>query len=288
MTINETRLTLGVLEALASLSQRDWAVQLILLDNGSERGEIQILRKWFTENGDRFGDAHLHEADTNIGCSAGRNFMLKRCNTDRILFLDNDLELPSDAGWLEDLWHTLDDNTDAGIVGPVLEFAKHPGVIEAAGIGFTESGRVGYLWRGRSIDDLPPGVLSVAASPSACWLVRREAQQAVGLFSEEFYPVQYEDVDFCVRMGLVGWSVLCNHSVRVRHVGNVTTRNLKDHPFERLTVRQGMRFKEKWAEHLPKLATISEADINWGPVSHKSEATSARHGRTSSTCPPTK
>ena len=287
MNINETQLTLGVLDALANLSERGWAVQLILLDNGSDRDEVQVLRDWFAENTARFSDALLHVAGTNLGCSAGRNFMLERCGSDRILFLDNDLVLPSDAGWLEGLWRTMDDAEGAGIVGPVLEYADHPGVIEAAGVGFTKSGRVGYLCRGRSIHDLPPGAISVAASPSACWLVRRDAQRAVGLFSDEFSSVQYEDLDFCVRMGLAGWKVVCNRSVRICHVGNVTTRNLKDHPFERLTVRQGMRFKEKWAELLPKLATITEADIHWGPVSDKREPTSSGQGRISSTCPPT-
>ena len=90
---------------------------------------------------------------------------------------------------------------------------------------------------------------------------------------------------FVCAWGLAGWKVVCNRSVRICHVGNVTTRNLKDHPFERLTVRQGMRFKEKWAELLPKLATIPEADIHWGPVSDKREPTSSGQGRISSTCP---
>ena len=46
MNINETQLTLGVLDALANLSERGWAVQLILLDNGSDRDEVQVLRDW--------------------------------------------------------------------------------------------------------------------------------------------------------------------------------------------------------------------------------------------------
>lgn len=267
MTINEAGMTTRVLNSLADLSSLGWHMQLILVDNGSDLSELGLLRDWFTANRSRFATAILHEAGTNLGCSEGRNLMLRHSDGDRMLFLDNDLVLPSGDGWLRDLWKTMDEDVAAGIVGPVLEYANHPGVIEAAGVGFTETGRVGYLHRGQSLDSLPLDTVAVPASPSACWLVRRTAQQAVGWFSDEFYPVQYEDLDFCVRMGLAGWNILCNRSVRIRHVANVTTRNLKEHPFARLTVRQGMRFKEKWAAHLPQLATISEDDIDWGPVS---------------------
>jgi GT2 family glycosyltransferase len=104
------------------------------------------------------------------------------------------------------------------------------------------------------------------ASPSACWLLRGQAQQAIGMLSDEFYPVQYEDVDFCVRLKLAGWKLVCVRDITVQHIENVTTRNLQDHPFARLTVRQAIRFKEKWFDLLPQLATLTEKDIYWGPI----------------------
>jgi GT2 family glycosyltransferase len=113
---------------------------------------------------------------------------------------------------------------------------------------------------------MPPGLIPVVASPSACWLVRRAAQQAVGLLSDEYYPVQYEDIDLCIRLGLAGWKIACECSVRVRHIGSVTTRDLKDYPFARLTVRRGMIFREKWLDVLPQIATLTDRDIYWGPI----------------------
>ena len=147
-----------------------------------------------------------------------------------------------------------------------MVFADSPHLVQGAGIGLTPRGRVGYLSRGEPVEHIPSTVVKVVASPSACWLVRKEAQQAVGLLSDEFYPVQYEDVDFCVRLGLVGWKVLCDRSIRIKHIENVTTRALDDHPFARLTVRQGMRFREKWADILPQIASITDNDIYWGAI----------------------
>ena len=88
----------------------------------------------------------------------------------------------------------------------------------------------------------------------------------MGLFSDEFYPVQYEDIDFCVRLGLAGWKILCDRRIKIKHIEHVTTRNLEDYAFDRLTVRQGLRFREKWADILPDIATITEDDIYWGAI----------------------
>jgi GT2 family glycosyltransferase len=105
--------------------------------------------------------------------------------------------------------------------------------------------------------------MEVVAAPAACWLVRREAQQAVGPFSDGYYPMQYEDVDWCLRLGLAGWKVHCNPRVRIGHIENVTTRNLKGHPFARTAARHGLAFTEKWRDLLPQVATITEDDISW-------------------------
>ncbi len=186
--------------------------------------------------------------------------------SDRILILDNDVSLPDDSQWLDKLWQGMEADPQVGIIGPMLVFADHPEIVQCTGIGLTKEGRVGYLNRGKQVANVPSILMEVVASPSACWLVRKEAQRTVGLLSEEFYPVQYEDVDLCIRMRLAKWKVLCDCSVRMKHIENVTTRNLRDHPFARLTVRRGMRLKEKWADILPELANITKDEIYWGPI----------------------
>jgi GT2 family glycosyltransferase len=266
LNINEAQLTLDILDKLAGLSALGWSVQLILVDNGSDDDQLRRLSDWFGLNKSRFAELLFVSASRNLGADGGRNIALRLASADRVLILDNDLILPDDFGWLETLWQRIEEDPKIGIVGPTLVFVDYPDIVQAAGIGLTKRGQAGYLNRGQLVSNLPPGLLDVVASPSACWLVRRQAQQAVGLLSHEFYPVQYEDVDFCVRLGLVGWKVVCDRSIRIRHVGHVTTGNLQDFPFARLTVRQGMRFRDKWADILPQIATITEEDIYWGPI----------------------
>ena len=272
LNINEAQLTINVLDKLARLSAQGWAVQMILVDNGSERDQLGELLDWFSAHKEQFAEMLFVTASRNLGANGGRNLAFKLASSSYILILDNDVILPDDPGWLDTLWRRLEDDSQIGIVGPMLVFADYPNIVQSTGVGLTDRGRVGYLNRGEPVDRVSPILMQVVASPSACWLVRREAQQAVGLLSDEYYPVQYEDIDFCLRLGLAGWKMACDCSVSVRHIENVTTRNLKDHPFARLTVRQGMIFREKWAHLLPQIATISEQDIYWGPIPRVKEA----------------
>jgi len=266
LNIDEAALTINVLDNLAGLSDQDWQVQLILVDNGSRADEVRTLYEWFLANKSRFKEVLFVMASANLGCTGGRNIALNLASNDRILILDNDIILPDDSAWLESLWWRMETNPQVAIVAPMLVFADHPDIVQATGIGLTKRGRVGFINRAKPVTSVSPTPVEVIAAPTACWLVRREAQQAVGLFSEEYYPAQYEDLDLCVRFRLAGWKILCDCGVRIKHIENVTTRNLKEHPFARLTVRHGMRFKEKWADILPQLANIAEEEIYWGPI----------------------
>ncbi|MBN1219957.1 MAG: glycosyltransferase [Anaerolineae bacterium] len=266
LNINQAQLTIDVLNKLAWLPAETWSVQLILLDNGSDREQIQQLSDWFFANKERFSEVMWINASHNLGANGGRNIALKLAWGDSILILDNDVVLPDDPDWLDTLWQRMDNDVKIGIIGPMLVFNDYPNIVQGAGIGLTDRGRVGYLNRAKPVDQILPQLLTVVASPAACWLVRREAQQAVGLFADEFYPMQYWDVDFCVRLGQAGWKIVCDCSVRIKHIENVTTRNLKEHPYARVSARHGMRFREKWSHILPQIATITEEDIYWGPI----------------------
>jgi len=266
LNFNRASLTIDVLDKVALLSKAGWDTQLIVVDNGSAEDEVQCLTEWFLANRGQFAEALCIAASRNLGVNGGRNVILELAAGEAILILDNDLILPAHPDWLNTLWQKLETDPKVAIVGPMLVFSDYPEIVQATGIALTDSGRVGYLHRGDPVEMVPAMPVQVVATPAACWLLRTEAQQSVGLFSEDYYPMQYEDVDFCVRLGLEGWKIVCDRSVKIAHIGNVTTRNLPDHPFARLAVRNAMRFREKWASVLPRIATLQEEEIYWGPI----------------------
>lgn len=265
INLDQAELTIAMLERLAELPSDLWSVQLILIDNGSASEDTMKLRRWIGDHASSFGDIVFLETGKNLGASAGRNLILARSDGDRILILDNDIVLADDDWWLKKLWTDLDDETVA-IAGPMLVFAEHPEVVQAAGIGLTRLGRVGYLHRGDLADGVPPESVRVVASPAACWLMSAEAQQSVGHFPEIYHPMQYWDVDYCMQLRAAGFGVLCDRSVRVRHIANVTTRSLGDRTFARTAVRHGMIFRERWGDELAELDVMNDSDIYWGPI----------------------
>jgi GT2 family glycosyltransferase len=266
LNLNQTDMTAQMLDQVAELPEAGWDIQLIVVDNGSARNEVVRLTDWFLSNRNRFVESIFVGISRNLGCAGGRNVILKLAAGDAYLFLDNDLILPDSSEWLAILWQDLQADPYIAIVGPMLVFSDYPEIVQAAGSGLTDRGRVGYLLRGEPVETIPETAIQVGVSPSACWLVRPEAQRAIGWFSEEFDPAQYEDMDFCVRLGLEGWKIVCDRGVRVVHREHVTTRGIPGHPFERLNARNAMRFREKWADVLPQLATIQQQDIYWGPI----------------------
>lgn len=266
LNLNEAAMTLQLLDQVAQLPEAGWDIQLIVVDNGSANDEVQHLADWFLSNKHQFVESLFVGASRNLGCTGGRNVIFRLAAGEAFLILDNDVILPDNPEWLTVLWQDLQADPDVAIVGPMLVFSNYPEIVQVAGSGLTARGRVGFLNRAELVDHVPPTLIEVVATPTACWLLRREAQQAVGLFSEEFYPVQYEDVDFCVRLKLEGWKIICNRSVKMMHIEHVTTRNMSDHPFERLNARNAMRFREKWAGVLPEIATIQQEEIYWGPI----------------------
>jgi GT2 family glycosyltransferase len=266
LNFDQADMTVQMLDQVAELSEAGWGIQLIVVDNGSAKNEVQHLTDWFVSNRHRFVESIVVGASRNLGCAGGRNVILKLAAGEAFLFLDNDIILPDSPEWLAILWQDLQADPNIAIVGPMLVFSDYPEIVQAAGSGLTDRGRVGYLHRGEPVETIPEMSVQVGVSPSACWLVRSKAQRAIGYFSEDFDPAQYEDVDFCVRLRLDAWKIVCDRSVRVVHREHVTTKNIPGHPFERLNVRNAMRFREKWADVLPEIATIQQKDIYWGPI----------------------
>ncbi len=266
LNINQAQLTIDVLANLARLPDDVWSVQLILVDNGSSAEQLQELTTWFSENSGSFAEVLFISAFRNLGADGGRNQILKLATGSRFLFLDNDVILPEDNGWLETLWRRMDENPEIGIVGPMLVFADYPDIVQATGIGLTDRGRVGYLNRAEAVEAITPDPVEVVASPAACWLIRKEAQQQIGLFPTDYYPMQYEDVDYCIQFVQAGWKILCDPTIKIQHIENVTTRNLDDHPYARVSVKHARQFRQKWAHVLPQLATITDNDIYWNPI----------------------
>ncbi|MFQ5778307.1 MAG: glycosyltransferase family 2 protein, partial [Terriglobia bacterium] len=60
---------------------------------------------------------------------------------------------------------------------------------------------------------------TVEQPAGACLLVKRKAWESVGGFDEQFFPLWFEDVDFCRRLQANGWRIVYEPRARFRHAG---------------------------------------------------------------------
>src|SRR5262249_35152378 len=133
-----------------------------------------------------------------------------------VICLLNDDIYPRSADWLE-LMLTQAVRPDVGVVGALLEFPDR--TIQHAGIAV--GGRVLPLHPGRYQKDsaLWPWLRmtrEVAAVTGACMMFRKSIWEELGGFDLGF-PLNFNDVDFCLRARQEGYQVLLEASAVLTH-----------------------------------------------------------------------
>jgi GT2 family glycosyltransferase len=192
--------------------------EIVLVDNGSTEPETRELRSRLEAR----PDVRVLDYPGPFNWAAINNAAAAVCTTDMLLFLNNDVEAESD-GWLHALVEQAQ-RPEVGAVGARLTFPD--GRLQHAGVVLGLGALAGHLFMGMPAgrggyygwDRITRGVSAVTA---ACMLVRREVFEQVGGFDEQF-AVAYNDVDFCIRLGRAGLSVLYSPHAGLTHHESVS------------------------------------------------------------------
>ncbi|MFP3905244.1 MAG: glycosyltransferase family 2 protein [Armatimonadota bacterium] len=241
--------------------------QLVVVDNGSEDGSVQMLdgpvRTRCVEAG---VDFELIANDDNLGACTARNQALEVAEAEYVAFIDNDAAVRS-RDWLAVLGGVLDASEEVGIVGPKLLFPFEPYNIECAGVGISSEGRVKYLGRGSPKDASEfCSRASVQCLTSACWLMRRKFYEDLGGMDEVFNPAQFEDFDFCYRAREAGWTILYEPGAAIYHYENTTTAGSQDFNFKYVTIKNWQVFKQRWRHMFEDEDGPPTDDCMWIPL----------------------
>ncbi|WP_049619916.1 glycosyltransferase family 2 protein [Actinobaculum suis] len=134
-----------------------------------------------------------------------------------LLFLNDDVEAV-ETGWLEAMLGCAC-APGVGAVGAQLRYPN--GTIQHAGIVIKpDSAEPNHIYLGESpaaiTDPVAHCVGEFLAVTAACLLVSREAFDAVGGFSEAL-PVNYNDVDFCLKLYTAGYVCLSCNTCHLLH-----------------------------------------------------------------------
>lgn len=183
--------------------------------------------------------------------SAINNYAAGEAKGEYLLFLNNDTKVKRD-GFLAELmkWGSL---PECGAIGARLLYAdetlQHGGVV----IGY--GGIAGHAFEGFSSDAYEDTVYAhlirrMSAVTAACMLVKKEAFEAAGGFSEEL-KVAYNDIDLCMKLQEKGYMVLYDPYAEMYHYESQTR------GFE-MTTQKAKRVEEEAAIFISRWKEILE------------------------------
>lgn len=184
--------------------------------------------------------------------SAICNFGRKQAKGEYLLFLNNDVEVIT-PGWLEEMLQ-LCQLPQVGIVGAMLYYpddtVQHAGVV--VGLGgyaghshkYARRGGSGYMFRMACVQEL-------SAVTGACLMVKAAVFDQLDGFDEGF-TVAYNDVDFCLRAGKAGHSVVFTpYAELYHHESKSRGSDEKGEALARFTAEQ-LRMKQRYGGSLLK------------------------------------
>ncbi len=222
------------LESLRSLTDYP-SFEIIVVDNGSSEPEtLDYLRRLDAES-----QARVVRDDGPFNFSRLNNLAAAEARGEILAFLNNDIEV-TEAGWLTEMVsHAA--RPEVGAVGARLWYAngtlQHGGVVLGLGgvAGHADfrlpRGETGYFNR---------AILqkNCSAVTAACLLTRLEVFQELAGFDEQNLAVNFNDVDYCLRLAAGGLQVVWTPYANLLHDESVS----RGH--HRSTEEQGQFFRE--------------------------------------------
>lgn len=201
--------------------------RLIIVNNGCTDATADLLKS------KRRAEDLILDTGKNLGFSGGANFTIPHLQTETTLFLDDDTLVTE--GWLDGLEATLRRSTEIGMVTPKLLYPEK--------LIFYCEGRTSPLRTPNRLEkDFGQAdyIKEVDIVTGACFLMRRDLFEKVGLFDESFYPCQFEDTDYAIRTRKAGYKIVYNGFVTVWHS------NLYRNGGKKVNAENQARFLKKW------------------------------------------
>jgi N-acetylglucosaminyl-diphospho-decaprenol L-rhamnosyltransferase len=173
---------------LRSLERQTVSHQTIVVDNGSTDGTAALLAG--------LPDVEVIRLGENVGFTRAVNLAAARADGDALLMLNDDCVVEPD--YVERLTAALDPAGGVVMAAGVLCDARHPGVIDTAGMELDETLLVFDYLNGYSVAALATASDPIGPSGAAA-AFDRDAFRAVGGFDEALFAY-WEDVDLVLRL----------------------------------------------------------------------------------------
>ncbi len=191
------------LASVLSTSYPTNLLEVIVVDNGSLDASRRIIdafeasdtriRKWYSKK--------------NLGWSPANNVGIAQAKGDIIVLLSNDLEV--DKMWLEEIVNVFDRNSESGVV-QCLSLSMDDRTAFDSGSNYLD--RFGYSYSYAPIGESEETFFAEGMA----FAIRRSVFEKVGLL-DDYYFMEYDDMDFSWRARLAGFKVYVASKAKVYH-----------------------------------------------------------------------
>lgn len=224
--------------------------KIIIVDNGSPREEADEFYKQFGS------DIKIIRNKENLGFPKACNLGFHRSLSPLVFFLNDDVILQPNS--LALLVNEMDDHK-VGVVGMKLLFpdetdlphdenTRPSGKVQHVGLATNIRAEVIHQFLGWSSDHPKVNAMrKVFAVTGAALLTRRQLYIKVGGFPEIYGLGTWEDVDYCMSIGKLGYNIVVNtQAIGIHHTGATAEKYKIGYPLQ----QNRMIFMQRWANSL--------------------------------------
>lgn len=201
---------------LGALASLDWPAdrhEVIVVNNGSSDGTKDLLDSW------SHGPIHAIHLPRNLGFAGGNNVGMRLAKGDWVVLLNDDAELSPE--WARTFAESAASHPEAGILGSLLLYPDGSTIQHAGGVveanALTKHIGVGEADEGQYDSNNPCDYVT-----GAVFAIRRDVLVAVGLLDEGYWPIYFEEIDYCWRAWKAGYSVLMTPARAIHHESRTT------------------------------------------------------------------
>jgi GT2 family glycosyltransferase len=221
--------------------------EILIVDNGSDDpATLQYLRDATADTRVR-----VQRDDRPFNFAALNNAALPHCRGELLALVNNDIEV-IDGAWLTEMvGHAC--RPDVGAVGARLWYGN--GSLQHAGVLLGLGGGAGHLHA--HLRPEQPGYAGRAhltqefsAVTAACMVLRRSVYEQVGGMDEQQLAVDFNDIDFCLKIRQAGYRVIWTpHAQLVHHESASRGANRSAEQLARYA-RERQCLRERWSRWL--------------------------------------
>lgn len=240
----------GKIEMLERNLQSLWnkagetAYEVVVIDNCKGENNATVERYVERLKAEGRPIRRFDQRNEPFNYSVLNNRAAESCESELLLFLNDDTEGIS-QGWLDALAE-MAVREEVGAVGAKLLYPD--GSIQHGGVTMGLAEICGHSFKGARGDerhyyDFPDLIRNVSAVTAACVMVRADVFREVGGFDGAMFPIAYNDIDLCLRVGAAGYRILYTPHALLYHYEaySKSDQELHPHPAETLALKTRWR-----------------------------------------------